>query len=149
MKATGMPSRATMFHGAVSQCPMTPGLVAEVPAVPGEPHRSARRPERAGRLVQGAQQPAERVGAGEGPRPGLGELALDERQDLTAAGVQAGADQAGSPGEAGIREVTQQRMHRRGPRSGIADDRASAPVDDGPAAAFQRDQLIGRGHGSL
>jgi hypothetical protein len=35
------------------------------------------------------------------------------------------------------------------PRRGVADHRVAAPVDDVPAAAFEQDRVIGRGHGSL
>ena len=121
---------------------------AQIPTVPGEPHRVHGRAECPCRFVQGAQQSAERGGAVQTPRPGRGELAVDKRQRLAAIEVQARADQTRRRREANVREVAKQGMHRWGPWRGSTDYRFATPVDDVPAAAFE-DHVIGRGHSSL
>jgi len=85
--------------------------------------------------VQVAQQAADRDGTIQAPGAWLGELAVDERQHLAAIGVQAGADQARRGREAGVLEVAQQRVHRRGPRPGVPDHDVAPAVDHRPATA--------------
>src|SRR5712692_5159966 len=117
--------------------------------MPREPHRICGRAERPGCLVQIAQEAAERGRTVQAPRPGLGELAVDERQYLAARLVQTRANQARCTWEADVLEVAQERMDRMCPRPDIADHHVAQAVDDGPATASQHDQIIGRGHGPL
>ena len=109
--------------------------VAQVPAVPGEPHRVRGRTEQTGGLVQVAQHAADRGGTVQAPGARLGELTLDERQHLAAVGVQARADQARGSRKTGVLEVAQQRVHRGGPRPGVTDHNVAPAVDHRPAAA--------------
>jgi hypothetical protein len=114
---------------------------AEIAAVPGEPHRAGRRPERRGGPVQVAEQGPERGRAVQAPRARPGELPLDERQHLAPVRIQAGTHQPRRGGEVRLLEVAQQRVHGRRPRPGLADNHVTAAVDDRPAA-FQADRLI-------
>jgi hypothetical protein len=85
--------------------------------------------------VQVAQQAPHRGGAVQAPGAWLGELAVDERQYLTAVGVQAGADQPRRGREASALQVAQQRVHCRGPRPGVTDHHVAPAVDYRPATA--------------
>jgi hypothetical protein len=85
--------------------------------------------------VQVAQHATDRGGTVEAPGAWLGGLTVDERQHLTAVGVQARADQARGGRETDILEVTQQRVHRGSPRPGVTDHHVAPAVDHRPAAA--------------
>jgi predicted aminopeptidase len=91
--------------------------------------------------MQAPEQGTDRSGGLQARRARLGELAVDERQQLPALLIQPRADQPRRGGEAGCFKMAQQRVYRRRPRAAFADHHVAAAVDDRPAA-FQADQLI-------